>query len=653
MLLIRKEQVAMISLKGKNLVCAFVACTFFIHSSFVSVSFAYPQVGNKETQRTSYQNRKEIPTIFTWNLSDIYPNVTAWEKDKQEVKRLADAFTTQQGKWVNSAKALAQGMEAYSQLMRLLDKVNVYATLNFDIQTANPSAQAIVNQAEKIRVYVKERTAWVGPELVSIPDEKMKQFLQAQELIPYKPFIQETIRVKQHMLPREQEQLLASFSSLGETPENIYKMISKDIPLPLIKDETGKMVPLTRTNYATYLESKDQQVRKAAYQAMYRTLENYQDTLAQTIAGQIKANNLYASSRKYKNAMEASLTPNQVPVEVYDQLISTVNKNLPLLERYLKLRKEILSLPELHMYDLYVPLIDQKTEYIPYEQAKELVVNGLTPLGEEYVSVIKRAFDNRWIDVYSTPDKRTGAYQWGAYDTHPYVLLNYQGLKGDVSTIAHELGHAMQSYYTNKAQPYITSGYPIFTAEVASTMNENLLFTSQYKKAKTNQEKMALLVQNLENFRTTLFRQTQFAEFEKAMYEADQRGEALQADTLKKMYLDINKKYYGKQVVMDQEIAMEWARVPHFFYNFYVYQYATSFAASVALAKQVEEGGKPEAERYIKTLLSLGSSKPPLSVLKEAGVDMTTAKPIEDAMKVYKERLDELERLLKESEKKT
>ncbi|TPG83628.1 oligoendopeptidase F [Brevibacillus laterosporus] len=639
----------MISTKRKSIVCAFAACTFFIHSSFMSVSFAYPQGDKKETQRISYQNRKEIPTIFTWNLANTYPNLTSWEKDKQEVKRLADDFAKHQGKWGQSAKALAQGMEAYSQLMRLLDKVNVYATLNFDIQTADPSAQAILNQAEKIRVYVKEKTAWVGPELILIPDQKMEKFLQAKELAPYKPFIEEKLRTKQHMLPKEQEQLLASFTSLGENPENTYKMLSKDIPLPLIKVESGKMVPLTRTNYATYLESKDQRVRKAAYQAMYQTLEKYQDTLAQTIAGQIKANNLYASNRKYKNALEASLTPNHVPVEVYDQLISTVNKNLPLLERYLKLRKEILSLPELHMYDLYVPLFDRKTEYIPYEQAREMVVKGIMPLGEEYVSHIKMAFDNRWIDVYSTPDKRTGAYQWGAYDTHPYVLLNYQGLKGDVSTIAHELGHAMQSYYTNKAQPYITSGYPIFTAEVASTMNENLLFTSQYKSAQTNKEKMAFLVQNLENFRTTLFRQTQFAEFEKAMHEAEQRGEALQADSLKKMYLDINKKYYGKQVVMDQEIAMEWARVPHFYYNYYVYQYATSFAASVALAKQVEAGGKPEAERYIQTLLSLGSSKPPLIVLKEAGVDMTTAKPIEDAMQVFKERLDELERLMKET----
>ncbi|WP_245552936.1 oligoendopeptidase F [Brevibacillus massiliensis] len=444
------------------------------------------------------------------------------------------------------------------------------------------------------------------------------------------------------------EQMLARLSPVSETSENVYAMLSKDVKLPKITDENGKEVQLTPANFIRFMESKNRTVRKAAFQAYYHTLDHFRDTFAQTLVGEVKAHHFYADARHYPTALVASLTANNIPVKVYDQLIQTVNQNLPLLHRYLELKKRALGVKELHMYDIYTPAVENENRYIPYDQAKEMVLAGLKPWGGEYVKILAEGFQNGWIDVYSTPDKHSGAYQWGGYDTHPYVLLNYQGTRNDVSTIAHELGHAMQSYYTNKKQPYISSGYPIFTAEVASTLNETLLFKSMYANAKTKQEKMYLLSQYLENFRTTLFRQTQFAEFEKLIHEKEAAGEPLTAESLKSLYLELNKKYYGKGTVSDEEIAMEWARIPHFYKGFYVYQYATSFAASTALAKQILTEGDPAVQRIRHSLLEAGNSAAPLDVLKAAGVDMSTSKPLEQAIQVFAETLDEWERLLNE-----
>jgi oligoendopeptidase F len=462
-------------------------------------------------------------------------------------------------------------------------------------------------------------------------------------------FLEDIVRTKPYTLSKEMEELLAKSSPLGNAAPNIYGMLSKDVRFPMIKDETGKEVQVTRVNFVSFLESKDPKVRKAAFEAYYRTLENFQDTFAQTMAAKVKADNFYATAKKYGSALEASLTPNNIPTKVYDELINTVNAHLPLLHRYMELKKKMLGVKELHMYDIYVPIVAADDRYIPYEEAKKLVLDGLKPLGDEYVKVLGEGLEGGWVDVYSTDDKRSGAYQWGSYDTHPYVLLNYQGTHDDVSTIAHEMGHAMQSYYTNKRQPYISSNYPTFTAEVASTMNETILFKTMYANAKTKEEKMYLLNQYLENFRSTLFRQTQFAEFEKVIHEKEQAGESLNAESLKKIYHDINKKYYGKTMISDDEIALEWARVPHFFnYRYYVYQYSTSFAAAQALAKQVLEEGQPAVDRIRTNFLEAGNSAPPIEILKAAGVDMSSPKPIEDAMKIFEETLTELEKLVNE-----
>ncbi|MFM1653497.1 oligoendopeptidase F [Brevibacillus sp. B_LB10_24] len=597
----------------------------------------------------SYASRGEIPDRYKWNLRDIYPNKAAWERDLQTVEREARQFQSKyQGKLASSPQLLLQALNDYSNLMRKNDKAYVYAKLAFDVNMANDTLQQQLDQAEKVNVALAERTSWLVPEIVAIPESEMKKILGMNEFAQYKFFIEDLLRTKSHTLSKEMEQLLAKLSPVSETSENVYAMLSKDVTLPKIMDENGKEVQLNPANFIRFMESKNRTVRKAAFQAYYYTLDHFRDTFAQTLVGEVKANDFYANARHYPSALEASLTANNIPVKVYDQLIQTVNRNLPLLHRYLELKKRVLGVKELHMYDIYTPTEENENRHIPYDQAKEMVLAGLKPWGEEYLKVLAEGFQNGWIDVYSTPDKRTGAYQWGAYDTHPYVLLNYQGTRNDVSTIAHELGHAMQSYFTNKKQPYISSGYPIFTAEVASTLNETLLFKSMYANAKTKQEKMSLLSQYLEHFRTTLFRQTQFAEFEKLIHEKEAAGEPLTADSLKSLYLELNKKYYGNGTVSDAEIAMEWARIPHFYKGFYVYQYATSFAASTALARQMLTEGEPAVQRIRHSLLEAGNSAAPLDVLKAAGVDMSTSKPIEQAIQVFAETLDEWERLLNE-----
>jgi oligoendopeptidase F len=511
--------------------------------------------------------------------------------------------------------------------------------------------QALADRADKMSTLVMQKIAWLSPELNKIDDTKIAEYMADASLVDYKTYVSDVLRGKPHTLSADAEKLLSEVAPLENVPEDVYGMLAKDVKFPTIKDEQGKEVQLTRANFISYMESKNPAVRKAAFQAYYQTLDKFKDTFTKTLAGEVKANNINAKVRKYGSAMEAALTPNNVPTNVYNQLVDTVNQNLPLLHRYMALKKKLLGLNELHMYDIYTPIVKTNDKFIPFEEAKQMVLQGLKPMGEEYVSVLRdQAFtkDGGWIDVYSTEDKTSGAYQWGSYTTHPYVLLNYQGTADDVSTIAHELGHAMQSYFTNKNQKYINSNYPTFTAEVASTMNEALLFKSNYANAKTSEEKIYLLNQYLENFRTTLFRQTQFAEFEKAIHEAEQKGEALTSDFLKQTYLNINKKYYGPAMVSDEEIAMEWARIPHFYMNFYVYQYATSFAASTALSKQVLDEGQPAVDRIRDKFLSAGNSAAPLEVLKAAGVDMSTSKPVEQAMQVFKESLDEFEKLVNE-----
>jgi oligoendopeptidase F len=602
----------------------------------------------KEAEKPSYKDRANIPEQYKWKLEHIYSTEKAWEKDVNRAIQLAKKFAKYEGKLTKSKKVLKNVITDYCELMRIHDKAYVYAHMMLDANSSNAQLQDLADRADKMSVSVRESTSWLSPEIAELSEKKINTYLRDDSLVEYNYFISNIIRKKSHTLSKNMEALLAQSSPLASTPKNIFEMLTKDIQFPVITDKDGKELELTRSNFFSYLENDNREVRKKAFKLYYNTLEKYQDTFAQTLSGEVKGNNFYMQARKYKSAMEGSLTSNNVPTKVYDQLVNTVNDNLPLMHRYMALKKKMLGVDELHMYDIYTPIVQVEQKYISFEEAKKRVIEGLKPLGDEYTSVLKKGFKEGWLDVYPTKDKRGGAYQWSAYDTHPFVLLNYEGTRDDVSTLAHELGHAMQSYYTNKKQPYISSGYPIFTAEVASTMNEQLLWYSEYNNAKTKQEKMYLLNQRLENFRTTLFRQTQFAEFEKNIHEKDQNGESLNAEALKEIYKSLNEKYYGPVMVSDEEIAMEWARIPHFYSSFYVYQYATSFAASTALAKQIFDEGEPAVTRIREKFLSAGNSNDPISILKAAGVDMSTSKPIEDTMMVFKETLDELEQLLSE-----
>ncbi|AZB44624.1 oligoendopeptidase F [Bacillus sp. FJAT-42376] len=610
-----------------------------------------PVAHAEETKgKPDYKTREEIPVQYKWNLEDMYKSKAAWEADVKKAEDLSAKFKKdyQGGKIGKNVVTLANALKDYSALSTISDRAYVYANLSFDVNQSNSDLQALTDRAEKMSAKISGNTAWLKPEITSIPTKTMEKILRNKTVAPYKYFLKDMVRTKAHTLTKEEEELLAKVSPLSDTGTNVYAMLAKDVKFPMIKDSSGKDVQLTRSNFISYMESKDRNVRKQAYEAYYQTLGKFQDSFSQTLAAQVKGHNIGAEVRHYKSALEAAVTPNNVPSKVYDQLISSVNKGLPLMHRYMELKKKMLNVDELHMYDIYTPIVDADDTYIPYEDAKGMVLDGLKPMGDDYLNVLKKAFDERWVDVYSTDDKATGAYQWGSYDKHPYLLLNYQGTKDDVSTIAHELGHAVNSYMSSKKQNYLNSNYATFTAEVASTLNEALLWNSEYKNAKTKEEKLFLLNQRLENFRTTLFRQTQFAEFEKKIHELDQKGEALNAETFKKVYGEINQKYYGKAMAADEEIPMEWARIPHFYnYNFYVYQYATSFAASTALSKQITDEGAPAVNR-VKGFLAAGGSTDPISILKGAGVDMSTSKPIDQAMQVFEETLNEMEKLMNE-----
>ena len=418
-----------------------------------------------------------------------------------------------------------------------------------------------------------------------------------------------------------------------------------DIKFPFVKDEDGEEVEVTKGRYIKFLESKDRRVRADAFQALYSSYTNSRNTLSSMLLSNVKKNKFYSSVRKYGSALESSLDSDNISTDVYDNLIKTVNDNLHLMQRYLKLRKKALKLDELHMYDLYVPIVDQPKKNILYGDAMKMVENGLNPLGEEYLGYLKQGFNSGWIDIFENEGKTSGAYSWGAYKTHPYVLLNYQGTINDVFTLAHEMGHALHSFYTNKTQPYIYSEYRIFVAEVASTLNEALLMHHLLQETQDKQEKAYLLNHHLEEFRGTIFRQVMFAEFEKVVHEKVEHGEALTTDALCSIYRDLNTRYFGSEVVIDEDISIEWARIPHFYNSFYVYKYATGFSAAISLANQILTEGKPAVDRYIN-FLSSGGSDYPLELLKKAGVDLSTPKPVQDALNEFKKTLEELEKLI-------
>jgi oligoendopeptidase F len=601
-----------------------------------------------QTTAETLPKREEVEQSQTWNLEEIFSSDKLWEEEFKAIKEISNQASSYQGKLGESAEQLLKGLEFQGEVFERLGKLYTYAHMRYDQDTTNSFYQGLNDRAQVLYTHVASVFSFFTPEILSIDENVLNGFLEEnKELNLYKHTLDEIVKQRPHILSAEQEEMLAQASDVMSASSNIFGMLNNaDLVFPTIKDENGNEVEITHGRYVRFLESTDRRVREDAFKAVYATYGKYRNTFASTLSGQVKKDNFNANIRHYESAREAALSANQIPETVYEQLVYTVNQNLPLLHRYIELRKKVLGLDELHMYDLYTPLVKEVKMDIPYDEAKKYVIDGLKPLGEEYSRILEEGFENRWVDVVENKGKRSGAYSSGAYGTQPYILMNWQNNVNNLFTLAHEFGHSVHSYYTRKTQPYVYGDYSIFVAEVASTCNEALLNEYLLNTLEDEKQRIYLLNHYLEGFRGTVFRQTMFAEFEHLIHKKVQDGEALTADLLTKEYYELNKKYFGENnMVIDEEIGLEWSRIPHFYYNYYVYQYATGYSAATALSKQVLEEGQPALDRYLDFLKS-GSSDYPIEVLKKAGVDMTTSTPIEEACRVFEDKLTELESLL-------
>ncbi|WKA49950.1 oligoendopeptidase F [Planococcus liqunii] len=592
--------------------------------------------------------RNEVPTELTWKLEDIFESNEVWEQEFKEVTALAEKADSYQGKLQESAEALYNVLVYKDELLQRLQKLYTYSHMRYDQDTTNSTYQAMDSRIKSLYAKVSTGLSFLTPEILGLDEAALTGYIESHEgLQLYKHALEELNSVRPHVLPAEQEALLAQLSEVVSTSSDTFGMLNNaDLEFPEIENEDGEKVQITHGNYSRFLESSDRRVREAAFKAVYATYGKFRNTFASTLSGNIKRDNVNARIRKYESARQAALSDDHIPESVYDNLVETVNNNLHLLHRYAALRKEVLGLDQVHMYDMYTPLVKEVKMEIPYEKATQTMLAGLSALGEEYTGIVEQGINNRWVDVKENKGKRSGAYSSGAYGTNPYILMNWQDNVDNLFTLAHEFGHSVHSYYTRASQPYVYGDYSIFVAEVASTTNEALLNEYMVKTTEDEQERIYLLNHWLDGFRGTVFRQTMFAEFEHLIHQMDQNGEALTADRLTEVYYELNKKYFGEEVAVDEEIGMEWARIPHFYYNYYVFQYATGLSAATALSKGILEEGQPAVDRYIKEFLKAGSSDYPIEVLKKAGVDMTSPEPVAEACKVFEEKLIELEKLL-------
>ena len=594
--------------------------------------------------------RQDVDVTETWNLESIYATNEAWEEEFESVKAMLPLLVEYKGRLGQSAETLYEGLQLRDEVSRRLYKLYTYAHMRYDENTADSFYQAMNDRARTLASQIGATLAFMTPELLAVPESTIETYLNENpDLAMYRHAFDELNQEREHVLTEAEEAILAKAGEvLGQSGTTFGMLNNADLTFPKIKGEDGEETELTHGRFITFLESSDRSVREAAFKAMYGTYAKYTNTLASTLAGSVKKDNFYADVRKFPSARAAALHGNAIPESVYDGLVEAVHEHLPLLHRYVALRKRVLGLDELHVYDMYTPLVSEVEMKVSYEEAKELMVEGLAPLGAEYKHILEEGLSERWVDVRETRGKRSGAYSSGAYDTQPFILMNWQDNINNLFTLAHEFGHSVHSYYTRKSQPYPYGDYSIFVAEVASTTNEALLNDYLLKKVTDRKEKLYLLNNQLETFRGTLFRQTMFAEFEHAIHDAARLGQSLTPEFLTSTYYALNQKYFGEEIVLDEEIGLEWARIPHFYYNYYVYQYATGISAAAALTDQILEEGQPAVERYINNFLKAGSSDYPIEVLKAAGVDMTTKAPVEAALRQFERVLDEFEALLAE-----
>jgi len=593
------------------------------------------------------KNRTDIPTEFTWNLQTIFASNEDWERTFKSLHQRLPELESLQGTLAQSGEALLTVLQKRDEIYKQLEHLYVYASMRRDEDTTNSTYQGMADRAMQLYVQISTVASYIEPEILAIPEATLEQFFkETPGLELYRQQLDDLSRKRGHVRSAEIEAVLAAAGEMAEAPGSIFTMIDNaDLKLPVIKNEAGEEVELTKGNYEVFRKSTDRRVRKEAFEFIHKAYLNQRNTIAATLGSQMKADIFNANQHNYGSCREQALAQYNIPIRVYDMLVQTVSEHIPLLNRYLRLRKRMLQLDELHMYDLYVPIVKETLQEVSYQEACDTIVAALTPLGENYISTIKRAFTDRWIDVYETAGKRGGAYSDGGYSTNPFILLNFQNSRDSMFTLAHELGHSMHSFYTRHHQPFPYGEYTIFVAEVASTLNEQLLTEHLLKTTSDSEVRLATLNHSLEGFRGTLFRQTMFAEFEQQVHSRAEQGEPLTADTLSTLYRAFNEKYYGAEVTIDELIDIEWARIPHFYRSFYVYQYAIGISAASALAQQILHEGKPAVDRYLK-FLSSGSSDYSIELLKKAGVDMTSPGSVRQALQLFESHLAQMEELL-------
>ncbi len=601
------------------------------------------------SETTKLPNREDLPEKLTWDLTPIFSSDQEFDKKYEELTEELKNSEHYKGTLGNGATAFLEALEFVLTMYRKVELIYVYSHLKNDQDTTNTTYQALYARAGSLLSKVSEAIAWYEPEVLQLSDEQIWQYFEEEpKLEVYRHYVKQMVDNRAHILSADQEALLAGAGEIFGASSGTFAVLNNaDLEFPTITGENGEKIQLSHGVYGQLLESTNREVREAAFKGLYSVYAQFRNTFASTLGMHIKGHNFKAKARRYASAREAALSNNHIPESVYDTLVTVVNKHLPLLHRYMELRKRLLNVDTLHMYDLYTPVLGEAPIKFTYEEAVEKAIESLAPMGEEYLAVVKEAFSNRWIDVVENKGKRSGAYSSGSYDTNPYILMNWHDTLDQLFTLVHEMGHSVHSYFTRSNQPFVYGDYSIFLAEIASTTNENILTEHLLATEEDPRVRAYVLNHYLDGFKGTIFRQTQFAEFEHFMHQEDAKGTPLTSEYLSESYGELNAKYYGPAVEKDPEIKDEWARIPHFYYNYYVYQYSTGFSAASALAKKIWEKEPGALDAYL-TYLKAGNSDYPVEVMKKAGVDMTQAAYIEDAMAVFEQRLNELEALVEE-----
>lgn len=592
------------------------------------------------------KNRNEIPTEHTWALEDLYASDEEWKKDLDKIRKMIPEIEAYCGTLGENADTLLAFLKKQDEISIFLDRFANYSMRKADENTKNTTYQGMKDQTAGVYVALSSALSFAEPEILAISDSTLEEFYaQNPKLTVYRRCLDDIRRKKAHILSNDEEKILAAAGDLAQSPDDIFGLLNDaDMTFDSVSDIEGNRYPVTHATFISLLHKTDRSVRKAAFESLYKTYEAHKNTSAAILSAQMKQLNFFAKARKYDSPLHAALDCSNINPQVYHNLIETVHENMDYMYRYVHLRKKLLKVDELHMYDLYAPMVSDAERDIPFEETKANIRKALSVLGDDYTALLDEGFQNRWIDVYENTGKRSGAYSAGCR-VHPYVLLNYKNNLDSEFTTVHEMGHALHSYLSNKNQPVVDSDYVIFVAEVASTCNEALLMQYLLKNTADRKERAYLINYFLEQFRTTLYRQTMFAEFELKMSQMVLNGESINSETACRTYHNLIDLYFGKEIVHDAKIDLEWARIPHFYYNFYVYQYATGFSAAIALSQKILEEGEPAVKAYKEKFLCAGCSKDPVSILKDAGVDMSTKKPIEDALKLFGSLIDEMDAL--------